>query len=153
MAFKQNAGRSAMPKTGRGISPALMSGSPVKQTDPISGRKMSKKEAGEEIDKVFSENSRRVAAEAVAKSDSTSAANKARVLDPKMSKKMAARKGNEAANKRRKAEKIPQVSRGTRPQHGNPGGVKFKKPDTYSRDGKLEEDPKRSTVKAYRNGK
>jgi hypothetical protein len=151
MAFKQNAGRGIMPKTGRGISPTLMCGSPMKQTDPKSGRKMNKKEAGEEIDKVFSENKRRVAAEAVAKSDSASVASKARILDPKMSKKMAARKGNEAANETRKKEKIPQVSRGTSPQSGNPGGVKFKKPDTYSRDGQLEKDAKRSTVKTYRS--
>ena len=35
MAYKQNAGRGMMPKTGRGLSPTLMSGSPMKQTsDP-----------------------------------------------------------------------------------------------------------------------
>ena len=32
MAYKQNAGRGMMPKTGRGLSPTLMSGSPMKQT-------------------------------------------------------------------------------------------------------------------------
>jgi hypothetical protein len=154
MAYKQSPGRMAMPKTGRGISPVMMSscGSPAKQQkDPKTG--MTKDKARKEIDAVFSENTRRVAAEAVAKSDSTSAANNARMLDKGLSKKMAARIGNEAANKRRKAEKIPQVSRGTRPQSGNPGGVKFKQPDVYSRDGKLEKDAKRSTVDTYRNSK
>jgi len=32
MAFKQTPGRQAMPKTGRGIAPTLMGGSPMKQT-------------------------------------------------------------------------------------------------------------------------
>ena len=156
MAYKQSPGRSSMPKTGRGISPTLMScsgkkGSPMKQKDPSTG--MTKAGARKEIDEVSSENMRRVAAEAVAKSDSSSVASRAMKLDKTLSKKMAARKGNEAANKRRKAEKIPQVSRGTRPQSGNPGGVKFKQPDVYSRDGQLEKDVKRSTINTYRSAK
>lgn len=150
MAYKQTPGRQSMPKTGRGLSPNLMCGSPMKQTDPKTGRKMTKSDARNEIDNVFSENKRRVAAEAVAKSDSTSVADKARLLDPNLSKKMAARKGNEAANKRRVKENIPTVSRGQQPQSGNPGGVKFKKADVYSRDEKLEKDVKKSTVKTYR---
>lgn len=149
MAYKQSPGRQAMPKTGRGISPTLMSESPMKQKNPRTG--MTKAGAGKEIDEVFSENMRRVAAEAVAKSDSTSAANSARLLDKNLSKKMAARIGNEAANKTRSKEKIPQVSRGTISQSGHPGGVKFKQPDVYSRDGQLEKDVKRSTVRTYRS--
>lgn len=149
MAYKQSPGRQAMPKTGRGISPTLMSESPMKQKNPRTG--MTKAGAGKEIDEVFSENTRRVAAEAVAKSDSTSAANSARLLDKNLSKKMAARIGNEAANKTRSKEKIPQVSRGTISQSGHPGGVKFKQPDVYSRDGQLEKDVKRSTVRTYRS--
>lgn len=149
MAYKQTPGRQAMPKTGRGISPTLMSESPMKQKNPRTG--MTKAGAGKEIDEVFSENMRRVAAEAVAKSDSTSAADSARLLDKNLSKKMAARIGNEAANKTRSKEKIPQVSRGTISQSGHPGGVKFKQPDVYSRDGQLEKDVKRSTVRTYRS--
>jgi hypothetical protein len=34
MNFKMNPGRGNMPKTGRGLSPALMCGSPMKQEDP-----------------------------------------------------------------------------------------------------------------------
>lgn len=151
MAYKQSPGRQTMPKTGRGLSPTLMCGSPMKQKDPKTG--MTKAEARKEMEEVSAENTRRVAAEAVAKSDSTSAANSARLLDKNLSKKMAARIGNEAANKTRSKEKIPQVSRGTRPQSGNPGGVKFKQPDIYSRDGQLEKDAKRSTVKTYRSAK
>lgn len=150
MAYKQSPGRQSMPKTGRGISPTLMCGSPMKQKDPKTG--MTKGQARKEIDDVFSENARRVAAEAVAKSDSTSAADNARLLDKNLSKKMAARKGNEAANTRRKQENIPQVVRGNEPQSGNPGGVKFKKPDTYTRAGKLEKDVKKKTVETYRKG-
>jgi hypothetical protein len=37
MAYKQNAGRGMMPKTGRGLSPTLMSGSPMKQTVTTQG--------------------------------------------------------------------------------------------------------------------
>lgn len=151
MAYKQTPGRGNMPKTGRGMSPALMGKSPMKQTNPRTGRAMTKAQAGQEIDEVLSENMRRRGVEALAKSDSTAVADKARLLDPKMSKKMAARKGNEAANKRRQAEKVPVVLRGAEPQSGNPGGVKFKKPDVYFREGQLEKDPKRSTVKTYRS--
>ena len=37
MAYKQSPGRQAMPKTGRGLSPALMCGSPMKQTVTAQG--------------------------------------------------------------------------------------------------------------------
>lgn len=148
--FKMKPGRGSMPKTGRGISPTLMCKSPMKQRDPKTG--MTKDQARQEIDKVFSENTRRVAAEAVAKTDSISAADRARILDPKMSKKMAARVGNEAANKRRKQEKIPTVTRGTEAgSSGSVYGVRTKKKaDVYTRDGQLEKDPKKSTVITYR---
>ena len=93
------------------------------------------------------------AIEALAKSDSSAVASRAMTLDKTLSKKMAARKGNEAANKRRKQENLPLVTRGQQPQSGLPGGVKFKRPDIYSRDGQLEKDPKRSTVMTYRNSR
>jgi hypothetical protein len=38
MAYKQSPGRQAMPKTGRGLSPTLMSGSPMKQDATVSGK-------------------------------------------------------------------------------------------------------------------
>ena len=147
--FKMKPGRGNMPKTGRGISPTLMSKSPMKQKDPKT--RMTKGEAQEEINKVFSENSRRVAAEAVSKTDSISAADRARILDPKMSKKMAARIGNEAANKRRKQENIPTVTRATEAgSSGSIHGVKTKKKaNIYYRNGQLEKDPKKSTVVTY----
>jgi hypothetical protein len=153
MAYKQKPGRGSMPKTGRSVPPTLMSGgkSPIKQKDPKTG--MTKAKAGKEIENVLGENARRVAVEALAKSDSSAVASRAMTLDKTLSKKMAARKGNEAANKRRKQENLPLVTRGQQPQGGLPGGVKFKRPDIYSRDGQLEKDPKRSTVTAYRNSK
>jgi hypothetical protein len=153
MAYKQKPGRGSMPKTGRSVPPTLMSGckSPMKQKDPKTG--MTKAEAGKEIENVLAENARRVAVEALAKSDSSAVASRAMTLDKTLSKKMAARKGNEAANKRRKQENLPLVTRGQQPQSGLPGGVKFKRPDIYSRDGQLEKDPKRSTVMTYRNSR
>ncbi len=39
MAYKQSPGRQAMPKTGRGLSPTLMCGSPMKQTLTAQGAK------------------------------------------------------------------------------------------------------------------
>ena len=150
MAYKQSPGRQAMPKTGRGLSPALMCGSPMKQQkkkDPYSGQ--TKQQLDEEMNNFGAENVRRLAAEAKAKSDSSSVATRAMKIDPTLSKKMAARKGNEAANETRKKEKIPQVLRGAEPQHGNPGGVKFEQPDMYSRNGQLDRDFPLSLVKAW----
>ena len=142
--FKMKPGRGNMPKTGRGIPPTLMCGSPTKQTDPKSGKTpKTKAEAREEIDKIFSENTRRVAAEAIAKSDSTAAAKGAIVLGK--TPKMAAREGNKAANITRTKNDIPNVVQG----HYTSGN----KADAYWRPSKLEKDPKRSTVMTYRNSK
>ena len=150
--FKMKPGRGNMPKTGRGIPPTLMCGSPTKQTDPKSGKTpKTKAEAREEIDNIFSENTRRVAAEAIAKSDSTTAAKGAMLIGK--SKKESARIGNAAANITRAKQNIPNVGRYQQVSNGNPGGVSFPKPDYYHREGKLEKDPKRSTVMTYRNSK
>lgn len=134
-------GRGNMAKTGAGVPPTLMCGSPMKQEkkkDPYSGK--TRQELGGLINDWSDKNKERVAAEMVAKSDSSAAANNAKMLDKSLTKKALARIGNEAANKTRKQRNIPQVTRGAEPQHGNPGGVKFKQPDMYSRDGKLEYD-------------
>ena len=139
MAYKQSPGRQMMPKTGRGLSPALMCGSPVKQEkkkDPYTGK--TRTELGGLINDWSEKNSQRVASEMVAKTDSSNVAKAALILGD--SKKTAARKGNEAANITRDKNKIPRVTRGQQPQHGNPGGVKFANPDIYSRDSQLEKD-------------
>lgn len=136
--FKMKPGRGNMPKTGNGLPPTLMCGSPMKQTDPKTG--MTKEKAREKIEKTFSENARRVAAEAVAKSDSTAAAKGAMVLGK--SKKMAGRIGNKAANETRKKENIPSVIQG----HYTSGN----KADAYWRAGNLESDVSEKVAKAYR---
>lgn len=136
--FKMKPGRGNMPKTGNGIPPTLMCGSPMKQTDPKTG--MTKEKAREKIEKTFSENSRRVAAEAMAKSDSTAAAKGAMIMGK--SKKMAGRIGNKAANETRKKENIPSVTQG----HYTSGN----KADAYWRVGNLESDVSEKTAKAYR---
>lgn len=137
--FKMKPGRGNMPKTGNGIPPTLMCGSPMKQTDPRSG--ITKAQAREKIEKTFAENSRRVAAETVAKSDSTAAAKAAMIIGK--SKKMAGRIGNKAANETRKKENIPTVVQG----HYTSGN----KADAYWRVGNLETDTPENVVKAYRN--
>lgn len=132
-------GRGNMAKTGAGLPPTLMCESPIKQEkkkDPYSGQ--TRQELGNAINNWSDKNKERVAAEMVAKSDSANVAKAALILGD--SKKMAARKGNQAANVTRSASKIPLVTRGQEPQHGNPGGVQFVKPDRYSRDGQLERD-------------
>jgi hypothetical protein len=138
MAYKQSPGRQMMPKTGRGLSPALMCGSPVQQEkkkDPYTGK--TRKELGGLINDWSEKNSQRVASEMVAKSDSSNVAKAALILGD--SKKTAARKGNEAANKTRVNKNIPVVDRG---RSVNSGGVLNdpKNPDTYSRRGQLEKD-------------
>ena len=138
MGFKQAPGRSAFPKTGKGLSPNLMCGSPMKQTDPRSG--ITKSAAGKVIDKTFSENSKKVAAEALAQSDSTSTAKAALVLGK--SKKMAGRAGNLAANETRKKNNVPTVIQG-RYTSGSQG-------DAYWRTAKVEKDVPNKVAKAYR---
>jgi hypothetical protein len=53
--FKMKPGRGNMPKTGNGIPPTLMCGSPMKQTDPKTDPKsgMTKSQAREKIDTIF----------------------------------------------------------------------------------------------------
>jgi hypothetical protein len=151
--FKMKPGRGNMPKTGNGIPPTLMSCSPMKQekpkkTDSKSG--MTKAEAGEKINSIFSENSRRVAAEAMAKSDSAVAAKGAMLLGKV--KKEAGRIGNEAANITRKKEKLPSVVRG---REVSSGGVLNdpRNKDVYTRIGQLESDVPANVARAYRNNK
>jgi hypothetical protein len=146
-------GRGNMLKTGNGIPPTLMSCSPMKQekpkkTDPKSS--MTKAQAREKIDSIFSENSRRVAAEAMAKSDSTAAAKGAMLLGK--AKKEAGRIGNEAANITRNKEKLPSVMRG---REVSSGGVLNdpRNKDVYTRMGKLESDVPANVARAYRNNK
>lgn len=152
--FKMKPGRGDMPKTGNGIPPTLMSCSPMKQTDPKKKTdpksNMTKAQAGEKIDSIFSENSRRVAAEAMAKSDSTVAAKGAMLVG--MAKKEAGRMGNEAANVTRKKENLPSVVRG---RSVSSGGVLNdpKNKDVYTRAGKLESDVPTNVIKAYRSNK
>lgn len=152
--FKMKPGRGNMPKTGNGIPPVLMSCSPMKQNEPKKGTDpksdMTKAQAREKIDSIFSENSRRVAAEAIAKSDSTAAAKGAMLLGK--AKKEAGRIGNEAANITRKKEGLPTVIRG---REVSSGGVLNdpKNKDVYTRMGKLESDVPSSVIKAYRTGK
>jgi hypothetical protein len=147
-------GRGDMPKTGNGIPPTLMSCSamkqtaPKKKTDPKSN--MTKEEAGEKINSIFSENSRRVAAEAMAKSDSSAAAKGAMLVG--IAKREAGRMGNEAANITRKKENLPNVMRG---RSVSSGGVLNdpKNPDVYTRVGQLESDVPANIARAYRNNK
>jgi hypothetical protein len=139
--FKMKPGRGNMPKTGRDIPPTLMYASPMNQTDPKSG--MTKEKAKEKIEGVFSENARRVAAEAVAKSDSVNVAKSAMILGK--SPKMAGREGNKAANIARAKANIPNVVQG----HYTSGN----KEDAYWRAGQLEADVPKNVVKAYRNNK
>ena len=146
MAFKQTLGRAAFPKTGKGMPPTLMSGygSPAKQTDPK--RRMTKAEAGKELENISEENMRKVAAEATAKADSTSAAKAALILGK--SKKMASREGNKAANVTRANQGLPKVLQGrfTSGRTDKSGNYL----DSYWRDNQLEKDAKSSTLKAYR---
>lgn len=147
MAYKQTPGRGNGKKTGGGLSPMLMSGSAMYQKkDPYSGKNF--RELGGEIENFAAENKKRIASEMIAKSDSTSAADNARKLDKTLSKKMAARIGNEAANKTRSEKKIPRVNRGkyTDGDYMTPS----KLGDTYDRAGKLEKDFPKELIKAYR---
>jgi hypothetical protein len=146
--FKMKPGRGNMPKTGNGIPPTLMSCSPMKQTDPKSN--ITKAQAREKIDSIFSENSRKVAAEAMAKSDSTAAAKGAMLVGK--AKKEAGRIGNEAANITRNKENLPIVARG---RGVSSGGVLNdpKNKDVYTRIGQLESDIPANIAKAYRNNK
>ena len=152
--FKMKPGRGDMPKTGNGIPPTLMSCSPMKQTDPKKKTdpksNMTKEEAGEKINSIFSENSRRVAAEAMAKSDSSAAAKGAMLVG--IAKREAGRMGNEAANITRKKEKLPTVMRG---KSVSSGGVLNdpKNKDVYTRVGQLESDVPANVARAYRNNK
>jgi hypothetical protein len=139
--FKMMPGRGNMPKTGRGLAPTLMCGSPMKQTDPKSG--MTKEKARAKIDEITSENTRRVAAEAIAKSDSVNVAKSAMILGK--SPKMAGREGNKAANVTRAKANIPNVIQG----HYTSGN----KGDAYWRAGQLEADVPKNVVKAYRSNK
>jgi hypothetical protein len=151
MAYKQTPGRGNGMKTGGGISPALMYNSPMKQQkkkDPYSGKTWG--ELGSEIENFATENKNRIASEMIAKSDSTSAANNAMKLDKTLSKKMAARIGNEAANKTRSEKKIPRVNRG-KYTDGWPGmDIPSKYGDAYSRAGQLERDFPTGLLTAYR---
>ena len=149
MAYKQTPGRGNSSKTGAGLSPMLMGGSPMyqqKKKDPYSGKSWG--ELGSEIENFASENKKRVASEMIAKSDSTSAANNAMKLDKTLSKKMAARVGNEAANKTRSEKKIPRVNRGKYTDGSYMAPSKLG--DTYTRSGKLEKDFDTALIKAYR---
>jgi hypothetical protein len=127
----------------------LMGGSPMyqeKKKDPYSGKTF--RELGSEIENFAAENKKRIASEMVAKSDSTSAANNAMKLDKTLSKKMAGRIGNEAANKTRSEKKIPRVNRGKYTDGGYMTPSKFG--DTYDRQGQLERDFPTSLVTAFR---
>lgn len=149
MAYTQKPGRGNSKKTGGGLSPMLMGGSPMyqeKKKDPYSGK--TRAELGNEIEKIGAENLRRVGAERIAKSDSTSAADNARKLDKTLSKKMAARIGNEAANKTRTEKKIPRVNRGKYTDGSYMVPSKFG--DTYTRAGQLERDFPTGLITAYR---
>ena len=149
MAYKQTPGRGNSKKTGSGISPMLMGGSPMyqeKKKDPYSGKTF--RELGSEIENFAAENKKRIASEMIAKSDSTSAANNAMKLDKTLSKKMAGRIGNEAANKTRSEKKIPRVNRGKYTDGGYMTPSKFG--DTYDRQGQLERDFPTSLVTAFR---
>jgi hypothetical protein len=149
MAFKLDPGRGNRMKTGAGISPVLMTGSPMhqqKKTDPYTGKSWS--ELGTEIENFASENQRRLASERIAKNDSTSAANNALKIDPKLSKKMAARIGNEAGNKTRTEKKIPVVKRGKEVEYGSAYSDP-KNPDAYFRNSQLERDFPTSLLRAY----
>ena len=135
-----NPGRGNMAKTGASIPPTLMSGSPMKQEkkkDPYSGK--TRQELGNAINDWSDKNKERVAAEMVAKSDSSSAAANAKMLDKSLTSKSLARIGNEAANKTRVNKNIPVVDRG---RSVSSGGVLNdpNNPDTYSRRGQLEKD-------------
>lgn len=149
MAYTQKPGRGNSMKTGSGISPMLMGSSPMKQEkkkDPYSGK--TRAELGNEIESFAAENKRRVGAERIAKSDSTSAANNAMKLDKTLSKKMAGRIGNEAANKTRGSQKIPKVNRGKYTDGSYMAPSKFG--DVYTREGQLERDFGVDLLKAYR---
>jgi hypothetical protein len=149
MAYTQKPGRGNDKKTGRGISPMLMGGSPMyqeKKKDPYSGK--TRAQLGQEIEDFGAENKRRVASEMIAKSDSTSAAGNAMKLDKTLSKKMAGRIGNEAANKTRAEKKIPKVTRG----RSVPLGAAYSDPkndDAYWRDSALDRDFPTSLLRAY----
>lgn len=151
MAYKQSPGRQTMPKTGRGIPPTLMSCSPMKQQkkkDPYSGK--TKEQLDEEISNFSSENLRRLAAETVAKSDSSTVASRAMKLDKTLSKKEAARKGNEAANVTRKKQNIPQVQRGSYANRGTGTNVGVRDPrDVYTREGQLDRDFPSGLINAW----
>lgn len=86
MAYKQTPGRGNGTKTGAGISPTLMSGSPMKQTDP---KKMTLRE---------------LSIERGAKNDSIEASNKAGDV---FTKRQKAAIGNKAANITRKINDAP----------------------------------------------
>ena len=149
MAYKQSPGRQMMSKTGRGIPPTLMCGSPMKQEkkkDPYTGQ--TKEQLGNAINEFSDKNRERVASEMIAKKDSATAANSAKMLDKSLTKKSLARIGNEAANKTRIEKKIPVVDRGRGVESG---GVLNdpKNPDTYTRRGKLEKDLPGNLTKAW----
>jgi hypothetical protein len=86
MAYKQTPGRGNSTKTGSGISPTLMGGSPMKQKDP---KKMKMSE-------------REISIERGASRDSIEASNKAGDL---YTKRERAAIGNKAANKTREINK------------------------------------------------
>lgn len=74
-------GRGNMAKTGAGIPPTLMCGSPMKQEkkkDPYSGK--TRQELGNAINDWSDKNKERVAAEMVAKTDSSNVAKAALIL-------------------------------------------------------------------------
>lgn len=149
MAYTQKPGRGNSKKTGGGLSPMLMGGSPMyqeKKKDPYSGK--TRAELGNEIEKIGAENSRRVGAERIAKSDSISAANNAKILDKSLSKEKLGRIGNEAANKTRSEQKIPRVNRGKYTDGSYMAPSKLG--DVYTRSGKLEKDFDPKLLKAYR---
>jgi len=103
MAYKQTPGRGNGTKTGAGISPTLMSGSPMRQEDPKVKKALGLVKAGEEAAKKrasikkLSERDRGI--EIGAATDSIEASNKAGDLCTKRQK---AAIGNKAANKTRK---------------------------------------------------
>lgn len=149
MAYTQKPGRGNDKKTGRGLSPMLMGGSPMyqeKKKDPYSGK--TRAQLGQEIEDFGAENKRRVASEMIAKSDSTSAASNAMRLDKTLSKKMAGRIGNEAANKTRTEKKIPKVIRGKSVESGAVVNDP-KNQDAYWRSSTLDRDFPTNLLTAY----
>jgi hypothetical protein len=130
MAYKQSPGRQAMPKTGRGIPPVLMSGSPMKQEKELEkDKKVS--EAAKRTVKSFASNKklgkRDLDIEFAAAKDSIVSRNKAmKTAGRGMSETELADIGNKAANLTRKAnESSVTVEKGK--QDVRTGKIKYNK--------------------------